>query len=70
MNPARLLTNPKSEYRNPKQIQNSNFQMAKTQRLNSSISNLEFGSFDIVLDLGFRASDFISPSGETNVRSS
>ncbi len=37
MNPARLLANPKSEYRakrpfrtNPKQIRNSNFQMTET----------------------------------------
>ena len=58
-----ILPNSKSEYRakrpprtNPKQIQNSNFQM--TQRGFGSKLSFEFWSFDIVSSFEFRASDF------------
>ena len=34
--PLDLRKNPKSEYRNPKQIQNPNFQMSKTTTMQNS----------------------------------
>jgi len=45
------LKNPKSEYRNPKQIRNSNVQKKQTKK------TVEFGTFGFVSNFGFRASN-------------
>jgi len=65
-----VIINPKSEYRNPKQILNSNFPMFKTELLsNRSIGIMAFLSFgflslDIVSNFLFRYSSFIVQSEE------
>jgi len=43
--------NPKSEYRNPKQIRNSKVQKGQTKK-----RIIEFGAFGFVSNFGFRAS--------------
>ena len=48
-----MYKNPKSEYRNPKQTQNSNVQNSKR------FGHLNFCHSNIVSDLGFRASNLI-----------
>jgi len=45
------LKNPKSEYRNPKQIRNSKIQKKQTKKV------FEFETFGFVTNFGFRASD-------------
>ena len=52
------LINPNNEYRNPKQMQNSNVSMFKTKNEGpasrfASLGHLDFGNSDL-----FRASDF------------
>ena len=55
--------NPKFEYRNPKQIRNSNAQN-KQESIHSITMNLfgtlEFWSLEFVSNFGFRASIFVS----------
>jgi hypothetical protein len=56
-------TNPKSEYRNPKQTQRQiNLKSGKSKTPNAKEACLEFyifWSFDIVSNFGFRASNFL-----------
>jgi hypothetical protein len=64
--PGKALTpsNPKFEYRNPKQIRSPNVPMTETTYLNSAyglescakqFGSFGFWSFDIVSSFGFRA---------------
>jgi hypothetical protein len=58
------IKNPKSEYRNSKQIKNPNIQNSKQNSLIRCDQILlfwlfGFWSFEFVLDFGFRASDFL-----------
>jgi hypothetical protein len=57
-----MPTNPKSEIRNPKQIQIPKAEMVKTIA-GAAISNFEFPSFGFVSDFGFRISDFTASGG-------
>jgi hypothetical protein len=61
-------SNPKSEYRNPKQIPSPNVPMTKTsnpdgacglQRCATGFGSFGFWSFDIVSSFGFRASNLV-----------
>jgi len=55
------LRNPKLEFRNPKQIQNSNFQNPENAQLVSCrVLSFMFGRFDIVSDFELRISSFVS----------
>src|SRR5437762_764954 len=53
--PRMTIRNPKSEIRNPKQIQNSNFENLKTSR-RASFENCGFAHSDLfrISDFGFR----------------
>jgi hypothetical protein len=57
------MANPKSEYRNSKQIRISNAPMTKTRHVRVAIpmfDHIEFWLFSIVSDFGFRASDLVA----------
>ncbi len=55
------LRNPKLEFRNPKQIQNSNFQNSENAPLVSCrVLSFVFGTFDIVSDFELRITSFVS----------
>ncbi len=65
-NAAHISRNPKSEYRNPKQISNLKFQISNTLNDQSSASTVprlirafEFPSFGFVSDFDIRVSDFL-----------
>ena len=55
------LRNPKLEFRNPKQIQNPNFQITKNAPpVSWPVLSFQFGIFDIVSDFELRISSFVS----------